>query len=43
MANFNVDRGNSVDIMFAHCFRTLQLSEHHLAPYVGSDLQGFNG
>ncbi|MCI18611.1 hypothetical protein A2U01_0039766 [Trifolium medium] len=48
MANFDVrrvlvDTGNSVDIMFTHCFQTLQLSEHHLAPYVGSDLQGFNG
>ncbi|MCI64923.1 hypothetical protein A2U01_0086181, partial [Trifolium medium] len=48
VANFDVrrvlvDTGSSVDIMFAHCFQTLQLSEYHLASYVGSDLQGFNG
>ncbi|MCI40048.1 hypothetical protein A2U01_0061280, partial [Trifolium medium] len=48
MANFEVrrilmDPGSSVDIMYAHLFETLQLDEHHLTPYVGSDLQGFNG
>ncbi|MCH80166.1 hypothetical protein A2U01_0000929 [Trifolium medium] len=48
MANFEVrrvlvDPGSSVDIMCAHLFKTLQLDEHHLTPYVGSDLQGFNG
>ncbi|GAU44962.1 hypothetical protein TSUD_28970 [Trifolium subterraneum] len=48
MTNFDVrrvvvDSGNSCDIMYAHMFRTLQLNESHLTPYVGSDLQGFNG
>ncbi|MCI48328.1 hypothetical protein A2U01_0069571, partial [Trifolium medium] len=48
MANYEVrriliDLGSSVDIMYAHLFETLQLDEHHLTPYVGSDLQGFNG
>ncbi|GAU21573.1 hypothetical protein TSUD_35360 [Trifolium subterraneum] len=48
MANFDVrrivvDSGSSCDIMYAHLFRTLQLDESHLTPYLGSDLQGFNG
>ncbi|GAU47137.1 hypothetical protein TSUD_379150, partial [Trifolium subterraneum] len=48
MANFDVQRilvdsGSSCDIMYAHLFRTLQLDESHLTPYLGSDLQGFNG
>ncbi|MCI44855.1 hypothetical protein A2U01_0066094, partial [Trifolium medium] len=48
MANFEVrrvlaDPSSSVDIMYAHLFETLQLDEHHLTPYVGSDLKGFNG
>ncbi|MCI58343.1 hypothetical protein A2U01_0079598, partial [Trifolium medium] len=48
MANYEVcriliDPGSSVDILYAHLFKTLQLDEHHLTPYVGSDLQGFNG
>jgi hypothetical protein len=48
MANFDVrrilvDTGSSVDIMFSQCFNTLQLDQSHLSPYVGSDLQGFNG
>ncbi|MCH91547.1 hypothetical protein A2U01_0012474, partial [Trifolium medium] len=34
--------GSSIDIMYVHLFETLQLDEHHLTPYVGSDLQGFN-
>ncbi|MCI75861.1 hypothetical protein A2U01_0097130, partial [Trifolium medium] len=47
MANFDVrrvlvDPGSSVDIMYSHLFETLQLDEHLLTPYVGSDLQGFN-
>jgi hypothetical protein len=29
--------------MFSQCFNTLQLDQSHLAPYVGSDLHGFNG
>ncbi|MCI59114.1 hypothetical protein A2U01_0080369, partial [Trifolium medium] len=29
--------------MYAHLFQTLQLDETHLTPYVGSDLQGFDG
>ncbi|XP_058767421.1 uncharacterized protein LOC131641111 [Vicia villosa] len=48
MANFDVrqilvDEGSSVDIMYSHLFQTLQLDDSHLTPYVGSDLQGFNG
>ncbi|GAU41698.1 hypothetical protein TSUD_94190 [Trifolium subterraneum] len=48
MVNFDVRRilvdfGSSCDIMYAHLFRTLQLDESHLTPYLGSDLQGFNG
>ncbi|MCI38384.1 hypothetical protein A2U01_0059612, partial [Trifolium medium] len=48
MANFEVrrvlvDPGSSVDVMYAHTFETIQLNERNLAPYVGSDLQGFNG
>ena len=48
MANFDVrrilvDQGSSVDIMYSQLFSTLQLDESHLTPYVGSDLQGFNG
>ncbi|GAU32568.1 hypothetical protein TSUD_218260 [Trifolium subterraneum] len=46
MANFDVrrilvDSGSSCNIMYAHLFRTLQLDESHLTPYLGSDLQGF--
>ncbi|XP_058759897.1 uncharacterized protein LOC131633202 [Vicia villosa] len=48
MANFDVfriliDEGSSVDIMYSHLFQTLKLDDSHLTPYVGSDLQGFNG
>ncbi|XP_058734285.1 uncharacterized protein LOC131606015 [Vicia villosa] len=48
MANFDVrrvlvDEGSSVDIMYSHLLRTLQLDDSHLTPSVGSDLQGFNG
>ncbi|MCI51919.1 hypothetical protein A2U01_0073163, partial [Trifolium medium] len=48
MANYDVrrvlvDPGSLCDIMYAHLFQTLQLDETHLTPYVGSDLQGFNG
>ncbi|XP_058725909.1 uncharacterized protein LOC131597216 [Vicia villosa] len=48
MANFDVrrilvDLGSSVDIMYSQLFKTLQLKDSHLTPYVGSDLQGFNG
>ncbi|GAU51110.1 hypothetical protein TSUD_411870 [Trifolium subterraneum] len=47
MANFDVrrilvDSGSSCDIMYAHLFRTLQLDESHLTPYLGSYLQGLN-
>ncbi|MCI96414.1 hypothetical protein A2U01_0117714, partial [Trifolium medium] len=43
MANFEVrrvlmDPGSSVDIMYTHLFKTLQLDENHLTPYVGSNL-----
>ncbi|GAU32517.1 hypothetical protein TSUD_317240 [Trifolium subterraneum] len=48
MVNFDVrrilvDSGSSCDIMYTHLFRTLHLDESHLTPYLGSDLQGFNG
>ncbi|XP_058759870.1 uncharacterized protein LOC131633170 [Vicia villosa] len=48
MANFDVhrilvDQGISVDIMYSQLFETLQLNDSHLTPYVGSNLQGFNG
>ncbi|PNX69769.1 hypothetical protein L195_g064585, partial [Trifolium pratense] len=48
MANMDVrrvliDPGSSCDIMYASLFRTLQLDETHLTPYMGSDLTGFNG
>ncbi|XP_058725951.1 uncharacterized protein LOC131597261 [Vicia villosa] len=48
MANFDVrrifiDQGSSIDIMYSQLFRTLQLNDNHLTPYIGSDLQGFNG
>ncbi|GAU39725.1 hypothetical protein TSUD_144910 [Trifolium subterraneum] len=48
MANFDVrrilvDQGSSCDIMYSGLFRVLQLTEENLVPYVGSDLQGFNG
>ncbi|MCI64563.1 hypothetical protein A2U01_0085821, partial [Trifolium medium] len=29
--------------MYAHTFETIQLTKRNLTPYVGSDLQGFNG
>ncbi|GAU18714.1 hypothetical protein TSUD_80020 [Trifolium subterraneum] len=48
MANFDVrrilvDQGSSCDIMYLGLFKVLQLTEENLVPYVGSDLQGFNG
>ncbi|WJX89707.1 hypothetical protein P8452_71681 [Trifolium repens] len=48
MANFDVrrilvDQGSSCDIMYSGLFKTLQLTEKNLKPYVGADLQGFNG
>ncbi|MCI44712.1 hypothetical protein A2U01_0065951, partial [Trifolium medium] len=48
MANYDVrrvlvDPGSSCNIMYAYLFQTLQLDETHLTPYVGTDLQGFNG
>jgi hypothetical protein len=48
MANFDVkgilvDQGSSCDVMYAGLFKTLQLTEKKLPPYVGADLQGFNG
>ena len=48
MANFDVrrilvDQGSLVDIMYTQLFNTLQLNETHLTPYMGPDLQGFNG
>ncbi|MCI12146.1 hypothetical protein A2U01_0033249, partial [Trifolium medium] len=48
MANFDVhrilvDQGSSCDVMYSGLFKTLQLTEKNLVPYVGADLQGFNG
>ncbi|GAU51417.1 hypothetical protein TSUD_88720 [Trifolium subterraneum] len=48
MANFDVrrilvDQGSSCDIMYSGLFKVLQLTDENLVPYVGSDLQGFNG
>ncbi|MCI15723.1 hypothetical protein A2U01_0036861, partial [Trifolium medium] len=48
MANFDVhrilvDEGSSCDIMYTSLFKVLGLEREHLSPYVGSDLQGFNG
>ncbi|XP_058771905.1 uncharacterized protein LOC131645248 [Vicia villosa] len=48
MANFDVrgilvDQGSSVDIMYSQLFKILQLNDNHLTPYVGSNLQEFNG
>jgi hypothetical protein len=48
MANYDVprilvDTRSSDDIMVSQCFNILQLDQSHLAPYVGSELQGFNG
>lgn len=48
MANFDVrrilvDQGSSCDVMYAGLFKTLQLTKKNLSPYVGADLQGFNG
>ncbi|GAU45301.1 hypothetical protein TSUD_327590 [Trifolium subterraneum] len=48
MAKFDVrrilvDQGSSCDIMYSGLFKVLQLTEENLVPYVGSDLQGFNG
>ncbi|CAJ2668233.1 unnamed protein product [Trifolium pratense] len=45
MANFDVhrilvDQGSSCDVMYSGLFKTLQLSEKNLVPYVGPDLQG---
>jgi len=38
-----VDKGASCDIMYTSLFKTLQLKEKNLSPYVGSELYGFNG
>ncbi|GAU39181.1 hypothetical protein TSUD_372810 [Trifolium subterraneum] len=48
MDNFDVrkilvDQGSSCDIMYSGLFKVLQLTEENLVPYIGSDLQGFNG
>jgi len=48
MANTNVrhvlvDTGALYDIMYTSLFKTLQLMEKNLSPYVGSELYGFNG
>ena len=48
MANFDVRRvlidiGPSCDIMYTRLFKTLQLTEKNLSPYVGFKLYRFNG
>ncbi|MCI36245.1 hypothetical protein A2U01_0057467, partial [Trifolium medium] len=45
MANFDVhrilvDQGSSCDVMYFGLFKTLQLMEKNLVPYIGADLQG---
>lgn len=35
--------GASCDIMYTSLFKTLQLTEKNLSPYVGNELYGFNG
>jgi len=47
MANFDVrrvliDTGASCDIMYTGLFKTLQMTENNLSPYVGSEFYGFN-
>jgi hypothetical protein len=48
MANFDVriviiDTGASCNIMYTGMFKTFQLTKSNLAPYVGTELYGFNG
>jgi len=38
-----IDTGASCDIMHTSLFKTLQLTEKNLSPYVGNELYGFNG
>jgi len=38
-----IDTGASCDIMYTSLFKTLQLTEKNLSPYVGNELYGFNG
>jgi len=38
-----VNTGSSCDIMYTNLFKTLQLIEKNLSPYVGGELYGFNG
>jgi hypothetical protein len=38
-----IDTGASCDIMYTRLFKTLQLTEKNLSPYVGDELYGFNG
>jgi hypothetical protein len=37
-----IDTGASCDIMYTSLFKTLQLTEKNLSPYVGDELYGFN-
>jgi len=37
-----IDTGASCDIMYTGLFKTLQLAEKKLSPYVGNELYGFN-
>jgi hypothetical protein len=38
-----IDTRASCDIMYTSLFKTLQLIEKNLSPYVGNELYGFNG
>jgi hypothetical protein len=38
-----IDTGASCDFMYTSLFKTLQLTEKNLSPYVGDELYGFNG
>jgi len=38
-----IDTGASCDIIYTDLFKTLQLTDKNLSPYVGNELYGFNG
>jgi len=38
-----IDTRASCDIMYTRLFKTLQLTEKNLSPYIGNELYGFNG
>jgi len=38
-----IDTGASCDITYIGLFKTIQLTEKNLSPYIGNELYGFNG